>query len=276
GLATFFSFNAGAFADEPALSAKLLRTCETFVVEQLDDGKPSGTIDVVTAMKFFNAERVGSNAPVVNGALLLCIEKGRPIAAINVYPWDGNICHELDVLTSRPTFRIQYNAGQIWQPKESNLSFLPVKATSKPNLSHTRRLFQMKQLARRVTCTLEGFNDDNSDRQPLRLLPNPIYRYATDHGSAVGGTSDGAIFAFAQGNDPEVLLLIEATDEPESTAWRYGFVRASSAKLSAAFDDLEVWQAEKFPDDTKSVGAHYTVRQPFDAIDIPDASTKGK
>ena len=65
-------------------------------------------------------------------------------------------------------------------------------------------------------------------RHELRLMPQPLYRYDADD---EGGTFDGALFAFAQGTDPEILLPSLAFSEtskavtavPVSTAnmcWR--------------------------------------------------------
>ncbi|QEF97579.1 hypothetical protein Mal15_16200 [Stieleria maiorica] len=125
----------------------------------------------------------------------------------------------------------------------------------------------MKQLARRCTGVLEGFNDGNSDRQVLRLLPKPIFRFGNSNVKTGGDAVDGAIFVFAQGNDPEILLIIEATLAEGQPVWRYAFARASSAKLSAAFDGETVWTANKFPDDSVASGPHFTVRQAIDSID---------
>ena len=50
------------------------------------------------------------------------------------------------------------------------------------------------------------------EEQALRLLPKPLYRYERPDGPT--SSSDGALFAFVLGTDPEVFLLLEAADRP--------------------------------------------------------------
>ena len=51
----------------------------------------------------------------------------------------------------------------------------------------------------------------------LRMLTTPIARY----GKAGGTVEDGALFAFVEGTDPEVFLLIEARAGEKGPAWHY-------------------------------------------------------
>ncbi len=54
---------------------------------------------------------------------------------------------------------------------------------------------------------------------------------------------DGAVFAFANGTNPEVLLLLEAQRDPATKAatWIYGFAQMTGAEVYASLDDHEVW-----------------------------------
>ena len=53
---------------------------------------------------------------------------------------------------------------------------------------------------------------------------------------------DGAIFTFCHGTNPEVLLVIEARQEPEKTPfWQFGFARNTIAELRVDLDGKEVW-----------------------------------
>ena len=53
----------------------------------------------------------------------------------------------------------------------------------------------------------------------------------------------GALFAFVQGTDPEVLLLIESRRDDAGAAWKYGLARMTSRALAARHNDQEVWTA---------------------------------
>jgi hypothetical protein len=58
----------------------------------------------------------------------------------------------------------------------------------------------MKEIARRFHCRLSGNGPEDQD---LRLLPSPIYGYNSDQADVL----DGALFAYVQGTDPEVILM---------------------------------------------------------------------
>ena len=53
---------------------------------------------------------------------------------------------------------------------------------------------------------VEKTDRDDESRQQMRLLTQPIFRYA----SPQAGIIDGTMFAFVQGTDPEVFLQVEA------------------------------------------------------------------
>ena len=82
----------------------------------------------------------------------------------------------------------------------------------------------MKELARRFKA-FEFFQPRGSDsleRYELRLLPQPIHRYA----DASAGLLDGALFVIAYGTNPEVVLVIEANGkEKTQPVWTFALAR---------------------------------------------------
>ncbi|MAG94065.1 MAG: hypothetical protein CMJ48_09980 [Planctomycetaceae bacterium] len=54
----------------------------------------------------------------------------------------------------------------------------------------------------------------------LRRLSQPIYRYESDNANLL----DGAMFAFVQGTDPEVFLLLEARSKGNNHQWEFALV----------------------------------------------------
>ena len=53
-------------------------------------------------------------------------------------------------------------------------------------------------------------------------MPNPLYHYSSER----HGVIDGAVFGFAQGTNPEVVLLVEAVKTEEgSLKWRVAATR---------------------------------------------------
>lgn len=82
-----------------------------------------------------------------------------------------------------------------------------------------------------------------TDQTELRLMSQPIYRFAADK----SGIIDGALFAFAEGTDPEALLLLEAVrGAGESLAWRYTLARMTSRPIEVKVDDRSIWSAEGY------------------------------
>jgi len=69
-------------------------------------------------------------------------------------------------------------------------------------------------------------------------MDQPLHRFADpDHGLV-----DGALFSFAAGTNPEVLLLLECRQERSGElAWHYGCARMSSANCEAKIGDTIVW-----------------------------------
>ena len=123
----------------------------------------------------------------------------------------------------------------IWHPDSAGVSFESLADAPRPADSATKRLSQMKDLARRFHCQLAG---DRAKTEELRLLPSPLYRYKTDRKDLF----DGALFAYVQGTDPEVILTLEARrGEGQKPEWQYAITRRSMLPLEADFDGKRVW-----------------------------------
>jgi len=73
----------------------------------------------------------------------------------------------------------------------------------------------------------------------LRLLPQPLYRYADE----MQGILDGALFSLGVSNDPEMFLTLEAIADKDGGQhqWHYSLARMSSLKLKASLDEQEIW-----------------------------------
>ena len=102
----------------------------------------------------------------------------------------------------------------------------------------------MRQLARRFGAT-ETFN---KERVECRLIAQPIDRYQSEEEKIV----DGAIFALANGTNPEIGIVLECDAE----RWRYGIIRLSSAQTTVTLDDKTVVAYEKFNARGRKDGAY--------------------
>ena len=142
-------------------------------------------------------------------------------------------CIEFDSL-SRGAVIAKHNGQVVWQPTSAGLEFNKIANSPVPASSRPARLRQLKVLAKRFRSTLLGWQPGNAQREELRLLPSPIYRYRIRQ---AGDLLDGALFAFASGTDPESLLVLEAVRGANAYSWEYAFARCSSGALEGRLDE---------------------------------------
>ncbi len=151
-------------------------------------------------------------------------------------------------------------SGKQWSPRQPGVQFQTLVAeadTSTP--SESGRLFKLKNFAKQFEVTLLGFNDQNSDREQLRLLSTPVYRYQLAEDRQLHrDLIDGAVFAFVQGTDPEALLVIELVQQKKELRWEYALVRATAGALEGKWNGKVVFEAAKFPENTNKSLPHFT------------------
>jgi hypothetical protein len=166
-------------------------------------------------------------------------ESGRPRGLVSLEYW-------LRAETDEPRLMFEFNSfttdkfelkpekdDTTWRSDGTAPEFAVLPGAPKPAAGEKQRLIQMRALARRFTASEKHMGEFSS----LRLLPQPIDRYEdTEH-----GITDGGVFAFAYGTNPEVVLLIEC----EGDAWRYALSRMSWSESVVKLDDKE--EVARFP-----------------------------
>jgi hypothetical protein len=188
-----------------------------------------------------------------DGVTVLFVHAGRPLAAVCIYPWAKHLVHDFESL-SRDKIVARRDGEVVWQPQTAGVAFADIPGVPTPAETRALRLRQMKALAQKFQATLLGWKTDNSDREQLRLLTRPLYRYDPKEGAV----TDGAVFAFAMGTDPEALLLVEAVKERGAAKWQYAFARRTSGELEARLGEAVVWNAERFPQQDDARKPHFT------------------
>ena len=135
---------------------------------------------------------------------------------------------------------------RVWSPKSPGVVFRAVPGASPPADSSRARLLQMKALVKDFSGKMVDLRENSTE---LRLLPQPLIRYEPTAGQVV----DGAIFALAEGTDPQILVLIEARrDKDGPPTWQYGFARFHFVHLWGYHKGVEVWHVEADASQTKS------------------------
>lgn len=175
------------------------------------------------------------------GSVFLWVEpSGRPAAICDVFLFDdgparyrlNNEWHSL----SDQRLRSTWEAQTLFATAAKGLEWQAIPNAPMPADKPKERDRQVRRLAERFTAHLM---QRKKDRFALRLLTTPLHRHDTTNTDASLG---GALFAFCQQTDPEVLLLIEARKSEAGFRWEYAAAGFSDMDLYLHLDEREVWR----------------------------------
>ncbi len=190
----------------------------------------------------------------VHGNVFLWTVDERPAVVGSLFKWftpHTHMSHEFHSLAEQPLTG-RYEGRQRWTPSAPGVTFAPLAGAPAPAASPKERLLAMKRLTKDFAATK---HERDGARQELRLLTQPIYRYASGRHKIL----DGALFVFVQGTDPEVFLLLEARGDSGKETWHFAATRMNSVGFTLRYQDKEVWSAEIMPwSDISSHAQPYT------------------
>jgi hypothetical protein len=148
--------------------------------------------------------------------------------------------HEFHLLDEKPIAPAELQTHRQWKP-EKGLPRMAIEGAPPPAATASRRLAQMRQMAREFTAHLQAESD-----WELRLLPQPLFRYGEPEEGDKAYVVDGALFTWiwSRGIDPEVILLLECRRTDEGLAWHYAPVRFSNRPVWLKLGDKEVWRVD--------------------------------
>ena len=219
-------------ADE--LLALARREAGSHVMRHGSDGRPL-TLRPEPVLRWTNP-LVGENY----GAVFVWTSKGRPDVVWCLHraysPTTGP--HEAVEYLSLAMERIiaERIGREIWYTTHPGIEMKPIPDSPVPGETAAQRLRQMRELAKEFTSRQtrrDGVEQEN------RLLTQPIYRYEGMESPLI----DGALFAFVQGTDPELFLLIEAHQVDGNPQWQYGLARMTSLEQRVSRRGTAVWTA---------------------------------
>jgi hypothetical protein len=189
-----------------------------------------------------------------DAALFLWTRDGRPVAAAQFFVRKDNWMHEFQSL-SEQGFAVAWDGREIWAPEKPGLRFEVVADVDPPAKAAARRSRQMREIAGSFAASVD-FQYDTKSRYELRLLPKTVYNYGGE-----GEPVEGAIWAFVQGTNPEVLLLIEARSltgpDPD---WRYAIAPMTSYPAEVTRQGKPVWKVDRQPIPTPTTTGVYLFR----------------
>jgi hypothetical protein len=178
------------------------------------------------------------------GAVHLWLDRdGRPAVVGVVFAYSGGatarISHvEFHSLHAAP-IAAKFRDRELWQSRTPGLKWHDFPAdTPTPSDTAARRRSQVRQLARRF----EAHTIDNRQKRwELRQVATPIFEHEVDADDTLGG----ALFAFCQGTDTEIVLAIEAKKVDGRSRFRFAYAPFTDYDMSLQLGDQTVEQAPK-------------------------------
>jgi hypothetical protein len=193
-------------------------------------------------------EKLRSNAqPVLNyfnpvgggqtlGSLFIWTHQGRPEIAGAIWSKQSGeqrrVIHSFHSLSLEP-LQATRSGTVFWSPLQPGIEPVILSSVSAPALTGAQRLLQMRGLAKEFSATTVR---DKAER-PLRLLPQPIYRYEPSDRIE----HDGGLFLWLEDWDPELLMLIETIVTSDGPKWCVGFARFTNLPVTARYKDTRIW-----------------------------------
>jgi hypothetical protein len=187
---------------------------------------------------------------IEHGALVMWQDGVRPAVFAQVFKIPAPELfwlHECQSVASTPLeFRLDDKVT--WGPKRGGAEFARLEGVDAPSGKVLALVGQAKSLARRFTATEDFRTKPGSDisKFELRLVPQPLHQYQ----SVEKGVLTGCVFAFVNGTDPEVMLVLEARGGAEKSqqvpaGWHYLLCPMTCWGTSATFDQKVVWEVEE-------------------------------
>jgi len=176
------------------------------------------------------------NGDVYGDCYLWAVES-RPVSFLSAYEVIGpqsNRNLTFQSLCPRPLVA-KVNGKIVWSPESAGIEWTELNVEG----NRPRNVEAAQRFLRTISNTFEGLISEVDDEQKLRqlrLLSQPIYKYETD-----GNSTAGALFAFADGTDPEILMLLEVGLQSESKV-RYALVRQNHRRLVVKREMETIWE----------------------------------
>jgi hypothetical protein len=174
-----------------------------------------------------------------DGAVYLWLDGQRPLAAAVLSIRDNaRVVRELVSFTTRPLICTR-DGRAAWTPQGGNLVDQSFSDAPAPDTNDKRRLRQMREAAGGFRVIKKASPDVD-----LRLLGQPVYRYAAKD----AGLIDGGVFAFVEATDPDFLLVLEAhrSDAASPSEWRFTLARMLSGPVEVELDGKPLWSGEGY------------------------------
>jgi hypothetical protein len=178
------------------------------------------------------------------GLLFVWMDGTRPAALISIFSYAFNNQvhrrHEAISLSSQ-ALTAKLDEDVVWTPEAADVKGMQVANEVAPAPSESRRLTQMRAIARDITGV---FTSPEGEKRELRLLTQPLLRYSSEK----DGIVDGALFALSIGTDPEILFQVEARKESGGEKWFVVPLRSHYGQLDLSYQGKPIWNMREIPE----------------------------
>lgn len=248
---TWFTLSIGcliaapAAADETSDADKALREkwqqvyAEIAQSLEMRRGKTKLTLHETPLLFYTNPVRATDQ----HGTIFLWTDQGRPAVFGSV--WSAlnrtdtslrNITHEWHSLVEQSDVQAVRGGQTDWTSGEPGIAWQTLPESPAPASSRAARLMQMREIARGLTALITA-----EEETQLRLMTQPLYRYPEMMLPAI----DGAIFVYSLATDPELILLVEATEATDRSVYRLAFARFGNLAMAVKSGDRTIWTCDR-------------------------------
>ncbi len=196
-----------------------------------------------------------------DGGVFLWTHQGRPVVLAKTHLNDKRR-HYVESMTPMTSQRFEMLQGKFiyWAPASSDAQRHTFTNIEPPSDVKGLRLTQMRGIARKFRMT-SLWGEPTRTEWELRLLTTPLHRYE----SPAAKVLDGAIFGYAQGTNPEAVLIVEAISTENGPIWEACPARLTGYEVKAWLDDklvLNVPYQQKTPNNGPYFH-HHEVLSPY-------------
>lgn len=185
----------------------------------------------------------------VYGDIFVYTLAGRPMCMVSYYRFfSPNWGSTLEVHSLSPQGIVGREQGKpFWTPMAAGVTYTALENVERPAANPAARLVQMRRIADEFQVQLmDTRSNDVGVKRALRRLTQPVFRFPRPETKS--DYFDGAIFAFVEGTDPELLLLMDAVGDKDKSVWRFAIARMNRDAISVTHRDRQVWQAPYLAD----------------------------
>jgi hypothetical protein len=229
--------------------ARLTKTIEAYSIAM--GAEPREALELVKSPVLRYSDTI---SPVSDGVVFVWTKAGRPEAVMAAHHGtQGHTWLEFRSLSLSPLTATWKDAVE-WTSRTAGVEFQPIERAPQPDQSAARRLSQMRSMLEAFSASV---SDNRLGRQELRLLAQPIYRYAQPE----RGIVDGGIFAFVLTTNPEFLVVVEAQTIEGKSRWMYSPARFTGRQCELRMNNQPVWPQDELPMTHDPTAAFFQMRK---------------